>query len=187
MKVTVDRRRLRARMIEEDKNSLIRALKADDPKAAKQALTGMSGEDLDLASKEFGELFRNIEQANMTFEPETLDKARQILKVGQDTKQSTATHNPVTGQQWSSGPVKDAGQQKGYKQIQTTPEETKIVRAYGQGNLYGYEYAELKDLYDKLTMHAGDPKVVDSLMYKVSEIARFLYPHKYKDSDFRDI
>lgn len=116
MKVTVDRRRLRARMIEEDKNSLIKALKQDDAKAAKQALTGMSGEDLGLGHKEFGDLTNEIDFAARQkpgYDAIAMDAAREILKIqGKDTKQSTSTHNPVTGQPWSSGPVKGGQQQK---------------------------------------------------------------------------
>lgn len=146
MKVTVDRRRLRARMIEEDKNSLIRALKQDDAKAAKQALTGMSGEDLGLSHKEFGQLTKNVYGADKFDRGESgdihpsLEKARQVLKIqGKDTKQSTATHNPVTAQPWSSGPVKDGaaiGDDLVKKEIQRINDVVKQMGGTGFRDIY---------------------------------------------------
>lgn len=185
MKVTVDRRRLRARMIEEDKNSLIKALKQDDAKAAKQALTGMSGEDLGLASKEFGELFRNIEQANMTFEPETLDKARQLLKVGKDTKQTTATHNPVTGQQWSSGPLKSHEKNV----IPLTPEELGVLKHYRKSaqGLKSFNYSDLSQIVSDLQMDTNPGEFEETFIDKIVKFVRAAYPLKYKDADFPDI
>jgi hypothetical protein len=124
-KVSVDRAFLKRRVLEEDKNSLFKALKANDAKAAKQALTGMSGNDLGLTHQEFGNLTQAIANAVKNYRPNVLDPdssggfmddARKILGVGKDSSpsQMTArTHNPVTGQPWSSGPATDPVKQRG--------------------------------------------------------------------------
>jgi len=113
-KVSGNRRLLEQRIkLQEDKNALIKALKNDDPKAAKQALTGMGGAELGLASKDFNQLAKELDGAAEAQEKYndprvgfSLDKARKLLGVGKDVKQSSQTHNPVTNQPWSSGPAK---------------------------------------------------------------------------------
>jgi len=149
MKVTVDRRRLRARMIEEDKNSLIRALKADDPKAAKQALTGMSGDDLGLSHEDFKKLtsllgdIKDLQQFD-GMPGGRIEAARRMLGVGKDTKQTTATHNPVTNQPWSSGPVKPGQKKLGtmtskdfdsHRSQQLSPAEVRLLDQYAPPHL----------------------------------------------------
>lgn len=142
MKISIDRRRLRQRMIEEDKNSLIRALKADDPKAAKQALTGMNGEDLGLTHQEFNQLAKEIADANKNIPVDGMSAAgmniaRKILGVGKDVKQTIATHNPVTGQPWSSGSMKQGQGQ----QDKLNKDELKLL--WKHGNKYKSDFPDL--------------------------------------------
>lgn len=203
MKVTVDRRRLRQRMIEEDKNSLIKALKQDDAKAAKEALTAMSGEDLGLDSKSFNRLAQEIEWANnpdhnrdTKGQPANLDNVRQLLKVGKDVKQTTSTHNPITNQPWSSGPAKQ-GQQK--KQISLTPEEKDVLLGYpkrmwrtGWTNITEIdkmEYYELSYLFEVIVAEndINPKKEYESIITKITNLAQVKFPNEYKDSDFPDI
>ena len=190
-KVSINQKRLRQRMIEEDKNSLIRALKKDDPKAAKQALTGMSGEDLGLDSKSFNQLAKEIEWVNNSDhnrdtkgQPANLDNARQLLKVGKDVKQTTDTHNPVTNQPWSSGPVKLHGKNV----ISLTPQELDILKQYRKSamGLKSFNYGDLSQIAMD-TMYDDPTDVGDGLRYKIIDFVRKAYPLKYKDSDFPDI
>ena len=196
IKVTVDRRRLRARMIEEDKNNLIRALKADDAKAAKQALTGMSGPDLGLGHEDFRTLTGVINSAISTKTPgeprKNMDVARQLLGVGENTpksQMSTQTHNPVTNQPWSSGPVKDdpkRGQQKqaGQKQTQPlNPNELQILRKFmgmsGIRSLSEVAAGDIENFYSALC-NAAIGHRFDPLIQKVEDY----YKAKYgKDVD----
>ena len=190
MKVTVDRRRLRARMIEEDKNSLIRALKQDDAKAAKQALTGMSGEDLGLTHQEFGEITQIISSPLKAMGQTIydLDRVRQILKIpGKNTPASqttTQTHNPVTNQPWSSGPVKQGQQKKlgtmttkdfdSHRSQKLTPAEYKMMNSSAPNkhsgvdvDIYSMSYEDLDDLCRAIAAYNPDSDIKDSLLDKI--------------------
>ncbi len=91
-RVTGNTRLLLERRMQEDKNSLFKALKNDDARAAKAALTGLSGNDLGLTHAEFNDLAKAIggtSPGSFMGHPlagmPTLDKARQILGVGKNT------------------------------------------------------------------------------------------------------
>lgn len=96
---------------EADKNSLIRALKKDDTVAAKQALVGLSGEDLGLTHKEFQRLTNMIFDAQeYTYDTRPMEEARLLLGIGKDIKTDkgkidTSEINPFTMKPWPSGPV----------------------------------------------------------------------------------
>ena len=191
-RVTVDQRRMKQRMIEEDKNSLIRALKADDSKAAKQALTGMSGEDLGLTHEEFGELTSEVDAASRS--KTDLEIARQVLGVGKTEKQSTSTHNPVTGQPWSSSPVKNVSKHQGMQQkndISLTPSELDTLHQYRASamGLKSFNYGDLSqivsDIQTGYAVIAGTAGA--ALIDKIIKFVKQAYPSKYKDADFPDL
>jgi hypothetical protein len=99
-KVSVNRRLLVERRIQEDKNALVTALKNNDVDAAKKALTGISGDDIGLTSKDFRTLFNLINfgadsKGDENTRNAALDDARRLLGVGKNTSQTTNTQTKI--------------------------------------------------------------------------------------------
>lgn len=172
-KVNINRRLLLERRIQEDKNALVRALKADDAEAAKKALTGMSGEDLRLTRNEFNGLLVHIDKAS---KPATagsreqelaMDAARKMLSVGKDDPQKSVVQSDVD----------------------LTPQELEILRESYKPSAIGlksFNYGNLVSIYEDLTYESTldrDPIYV-SLRMKIKKHAQQAWPKKYKDVDF---
>lgn len=114
MKVTVNRALLEKRMAllesNVEKGNLIKALKDDDEQKVKDAFGVLvrnsmkyssPQSELQMSTKEFSDFKSAIFNGD-------LDAARKLFGVTKPgAQQTTATHNPVTGKPWSSGPVRD--------------------------------------------------------------------------------
>lgn len=190
MKVTIDRRRLKQRMIEEDKNSLIKALKNDDAQAAKQALTGMSGEDLGLTHDQFRNLAQDLDFAAHYGKTKgfDLERVRKLLGIQgtntpQHQKDDPNITNPFTGKPWPSGPVK-----QGQQNDTLAPDELNLVHAIvgeidSNGNfpksLDDLKSDQLGYLYRAVNGVLVNPKykpIYDSLKDKVKKQIQKKYP-----------
>lgn len=196
MKVSVDQRRLKARqmLVEASwaKSALIKALKDDDPVAAKKALNDLvsaqgyassPAQELGLNDKDFSQLSAAISDQpipGISGTDRKMDYAREILGVGKTDKPQ---------QKYVPGHVQKA-QQKGRT---LTPEEENIFHRYYRNNvtLDRLKYDQLKYLYEELAQDLDpnetgpEQKAIESVWNKVYQQAK-KHP-QFKDSDFPDI
>lgn len=191
MKVSVDQRRLKARqmLVEASwaRSALIKALKDDNPVAAKKALNDLvsaqgyassPAEELGLTDQQFKELSGALQKPG----PGNMEIVRKILGVGKTEKPQQKSNVP--------GHVQKAQQKSSSKYI-FTPEEKKILQTISKKvptAAIQFTYEELVDINGALSMMVSDPKVgpeLDSLSDKIYNAAKTNF--KYKDSDFPDI
>lgn len=195
MKVSVDQRRLKARqmLVEASwaKSALIKALKDDDPIAAKKALNDLvsaqgyassPAQELGLDDQSFKELSGALQKAG----PGNMEIVRKILGVGKTEKPQQKSNVP--------GHVQKA-QQKG---ITLSRDEANALLGYPSQlwrrgkditDINTMKYDALSDLYEIVSQEndINPKKEYESILNKVIQLAQTKYRSEFKDSDFPDI